>query len=601
MKRKAKRANPAYPGRVSAERKRLAEEARAIKRTAQRRVAAANSARAADGKPTKAVRVSRQHLTMLSEKELAGLGMARLGAQGDPNAAIMMARRIGAPVLAPGVLPAGRRPGPLPGEQPHFALDSATTAPMYAWANQFCSQIGFPGYPYLAQLALRSEYRAPAETSAKEMTRRWLKFKSASAGDKGDKIAKLEELWRQMKIRDKFRTGVYNDMIFGRYQIFMDIKGEQSDIARQRPINFMAGLGKDCLLGVQGIEPMWTTPYSYNSIDPTRSDFYRPVSWFVLGRKTHASRLLDIVSRPVPDLFKPAYNFGGLSMSQLMEPYVMQWYGARDSVSAIMRSFSTSGIATNLSSLLEEDQTGHSVTRRAEFFNQYKANNSLLVTDKDTEEFFQFNAPLGTLDKLMAQFQEHMAAPSHTPLVKLLGISPAGLNASSEGEIKVYYDYTHSEQEAVLNDPVTILMVVSQWHLFGSYDPDIVYEWVQMEEPTQKELSEIRTADQVAGSGYIADGVITNEEERARLQADPQSGYNNLKGPAPEMTPDEELQASQQDHEGEQSDADREHTSGEADKDREHGAEQSDADRKVAEKGLAAKAKAAKKAPRGTK
>lgn len=595
MKRKAKRANPAYPGRAKALAKAVSAERARVRLAGQRRMAAVDAARAADGKPAKAVRVTQRQLNALSDKELAGIGMARLGAQGDPHAAIMMARRIGAPVLAPGVLPTGRRPSPLPGETPHFALDSSTVAPMYAWANQFCSQIGFPGYPYLAQLALRSEYRAPAETSAKEMTRRWLKFKSASAGDKADKIAKLEELWRQMKIRDKFRTGIYNDMIFGRYQIFMDIKGDQSDIARQRPINFTAGLGKDCLLGVQGIEPMWTTPYSYNSIDPTRADFYKPVSWFVLGRKTHASRLLDIVSKPVPDLFKPAYNFGGLSMSQLMEPYVIQWYGARDSVSGIMRSFSTSGIATNLSSLLEEDQSGHSVTRRAEFFNQYKANNSLLVTDKDTEEFFQFNAPLGTLDKLMAQFQEHMSAPSHTPLVKLLGVSPAGLNASSEGEIKVYYDWTHSEQEAVLNEAITILLVVSQWSLFDAYDPDIVFEWVHLDEPTQKELSEIRTSDATAGGNYIANGVISPEEERARLQDDPQSGYNNLKGSAPEMTPEEEMQASQQDHEGEQSDADREHVSGEADKDREHGAEQSDADRKIAEKGLQAKAKAAKK------
>lgn len=590
MKRKAKRVNPAYPGRVLAERKRLAEEARAIKRTKQRRVAAKNAAL----ERPKAVRVQRKHLSnKLSDAELSSMGMARLGND------IVMSRSFSAPKLMDGVLP-GRIPKALPGEYAHFALDSATVAPTYAWANQYCSQIGFPGYPYLAQLALRSEYRAPAETTAKEMTRRWLKFKSASVGDKDDKIAALNELWRLMKIRDKMRAGIYNDLIFGRYQLFMDIKGEQSDIARQRPVNFMAGLGKDCLLGIQGIEPMWTTPYSYNSIDPTRQDFYKPVSWFVLGRKTHATRLLDIVSRPVPDLFKPAYNFGGLSMSQLMEPYVAQWYGARDSVANIMRSFSTSGIATNLSTLLEEQTTGgdgQNLENRAALFNQYKANNALLITDKDTEEFFQFNVPLGTLDKLMAQFQEHMAAPSHTPLVKLLGVSPAGLNATPEGEIKVYYDYIHSEQESVLDDVITILLVVSQWHLFGAYDPDIVFEWVQMEEPTQKELSEIRTADATAGANYIANGVISNEEERERLQSDPQSGYNNLNGPAPEMTPEEELQAGQQEHESGENDATREHSTSEGEAGREHESGEKDKDRKLSEKTavIGAKAKAAKK------
>lgn len=601
MKRKAKRVNPAYPGRVKASVRAALDERAKIRADARRRSAGINAHRAAMGEPVQAVRVKRRHLSNKStDAELAAVGLARIGED------IVRARKFGAPVLPPGVIPTGRKPGPLPGETPHFALDSATMAPTYAWANQYCSQIGFPGYPYLAQLALRSEYRAPAETTAKEMTRRWVKFKSASAGNKADKIAKLEELWRLMKIRDKARTSIYNDMIFGRYQLFMDIKGEQSDIARQRPINFMAGLGTGCLLGVQGIEPMWTTPYSYNSIDPTRQDFYKPVSWFVLGRKTHATRLLDIVSRPVPDLFKPAYNFGGLSMSQLMEPYVMQWYGARDSVSSIMRSFSTSGIATNLSTLLEEDKgSSESLENRAALFNQYKQNNSLLITDKDTEEFFQFNVPLGTLDKLMAQFQEHMSAPSHTPLVKLLGVSPAGLNASSEGEIKVYYDWIHSECEAVLNDPLIILLVVSQWHLFGSYDPDIIMEWVAMDEPTQKELSEIRTADATAGGNYIANGVISPEEERERLQSDPQSGYSNLSGKPPETTPEEDLQNSAQEHASGEADADREHTSEEGEVGREHEAGEKDKDRKLTEKtaviGAKAKAAAKKKAPGGTK
>lgn len=569
--------NPAYPGRVRA-------AARKAKRSERR---AAPAPVGADERP-KAVRVEPHQLHRLNTKELAGLGMTR--AYGDQGP-ILMTRPLAAPKLYPGVLPR-RAPKPLPGENEHFALDSSSVAPMYAWANQYCSQVGFPGYPYLSQLALRSEYRAPAETTAKEMTRRWLKFKSASAGDKSAKITQLEELWRAMKIRDKIRDGVYNDMIFGRYQLFLDIKGEQSDIARQRPINFEAGLGKGCFLGIQGIEPLWTTPYSYNSIDPTRSDFYKPNSWFVLGRKTHTTRLLDIVSRPVPDLFKPAYNFGGISMSQLMEPYVIQWYRARDSVSDIMYAFSTSGIATNLSAYLEEDDGGED--RRAELFNKMRGNRGLLIIDKDTEEFFQYNVPLGSLDKLMAQFQEHQAAPSHTPLVKLLGVTPSGLNASSEGEIKVYYDWTHSEQEAVLDTVMTILLIVSQWHLFDGVDPDIVYEWVHMDEPTQAELATIRKSDADAGAQYITNGVITNAEERQRLQHDPQSGYNNLKGGPPEMTPDEEAQANQQDHEGEQADADREHASGEADKDREHGAEQSDADRQLAEK--TAKAKAVKPA-----
>ena len=57
------------------------------------------------------------------------------------------------------------------------------------------------------------------------------------------------------------------------------------------------------------------------------------------------------------------------------------------------------------------------------------------------------SAPLGTLDALQAQSQEQLASVSGIPLVELLGITPAGLNASSEGELKAYYGRIHDDQE----------------------------------------------------------------------------------------------------------------------------------------------------------
>lgn len=566
MKRK-KPANPAYPGRVAAQRRQETIAARALKReAAQKRQAAA----VAGGKP-KAVRVSQMALHTMSAGQLGELGLTRMGEY------VVKQREFKAPRLFPGVVPAGandrRRYRQLPGESAHIALDSATVAPMYAWANQFCSAVGFPGYPYLAELALRSEYRSAAETTAKEMTRRWIKLKSAAAGEKDDKIKALTEALEEFRVRALFRTAIENDYYFGSYRIYMNIKGQDSDAGRQLPFNITdesGALGKGCLLGLAGVEPIWTTPYSYNSIDPTSPDFFKPTSWFILGKKTHATRLLPFISRPVPDLFKPAYNFGGISMSQLMEPYVMQWYRTRDSVSDMVYNYSTSGVATNLASLLDEDNTGASLQKRAQLFNQIKGNRGLMLLDKDTEEFFQFNTPLSGLDKLQAQAQEHMCEPSHTPAVKLLGVQPTGLNANSDGEITVYNDFLHSEQEGGPDDNLKVILKTLQFHLFGSYDPDIQHVWIPLSEPTQTELAKIRLDDAQAGQTYIAGGVIAPEEERNRLQMDPDSGYDSLEGPAPEMTPEEELAAQGQ-----------EHASGEADADRTHGAEQADKDRKV--------------------
>ena len=80
-------------------------------------------------------------------------------------------------------------------------------------------------------------------------------------------------------------------------------------------------------------------------------------------------------------------------------------------------------------------------------------------------------------------------------------------------------------------------------------------------------------------SSNINAGIISPEEARDRLKSDPDSGYTNLVGNAPEP---EEPEMPTTDPEG---DASREHESSEADKDREH------------ESGLAALQAAAKAKP----
>lgn len=587
-----------------------------------------------------------EQLPALDHRALAGY-------QGMP----VVARKVMAPKLFPGVVPPNAASLSFDGMPPYLALDSETNAPVWAWANGVNCGLGFPGYAYLAELTQRSEYRAPAETIASEMTREWIVVKtqgkaegmeddspedladggegappkppqgkkppkpdakkppagdalppddedddtpprepedtdepaaletdnedgelSTSAevdrdaetdpelnavdpdaddpdaegdedGEPGmgdgaeDKIEDINEALDEFGVRDAFRRVAELDSFFGRAQILIDIdhgKGAgRDDEVRKLPLVIdPKTIPKGSLRGFRVIEPIWTTPYYYNANDPTAEDFYKPRAWFVLGKMIHSSRLLTFVSREVPDLLKPAYNFGGISLSQLMEPYVFQWLRTRNSVSDLIHNFSIIALKTNLSATLSGDaRGGDSLLNRATLFTKNRDNQGLMLLDKDTEEVEQHAVPLGTLDALQAQAQEHMAAPSHIPLVKLLGITPTGLNASSEGEIKVFYDYVRAVQQSFFAEHLKTVIEIIQLHLFGSIDDAITFEFVPLTSPSVKELSEIRKSDADAGVRYIEAGVIGPEEERERLMADPNSGYTNLSGPAPEPPP----------------------------------------------------------------
>lgn len=388
---------------------------------------------------------------------------------------------------------------------------------------------GFIGYPRLAELAQISEYRSVTETTASEMTRQWIEIKSVGDDDNSEKIKQIEECYEKLNIRDVFRKAIESDGFFGRGQIMIQMKGQDNDKLGNPLLLTSKTIGKGCLKALVPIEPMWTAPAQCNTTDPTAEDFYKPKTWFVMGREIHRDRLFTLISRPVPDLLKSAYNFGGVSMSQLMMPYVDRWLRTVDSVSDLLHSFSLSGIKTDMSTILSggcDEEVN--MTLRAEVYNRFRDNRGLMMLDKDNEEFFQFNTPLSGLDALLAQSQEQLAMPSHTPLVKLLGVTPSGLNASSEGEIAVYYDYIKALQENILRDPLDKVLKLVQLHLFGEIDDSITFSFVPLAQMDESQLATIRKSDSDRDVAYIQAGVISAEEVRGRLASDTDSGYNGI-------------------------------------------------------------------------
>nr|WP_101128240.1 anti-CBASS Acb1 family protein [Neisseria meningitidis] len=387
---------------------------------------------------------------------------------------------------------------------------------------------GFIGYPRLAELAQISEYRSVSETTANEMTRQWIEIKSVGEEDNSGLIKQIEECYERLNVRDVFRKAIETDGLFGRGQILVQIKDHDGKLANPLLLTEKT-IAKGSLKALVNIEPMWTTPAPYNAIDPTLPDFYKPKAWYVMAQEIHASRLFTLISRPVPDMLKPAYNFGGVSMTQLMMPYVERWLRTVDSVSDLLHSFSLSGIKTDMSAILSGSDDGDTnIMLRAELYNRLRDNRGLMLLSKDEEEFFQFNTPLSGLDALLAQSQEQMAAPSHTPLVKLLGITPSGLNASTEGEIAVYYDYIRAMQENLLRDPLDKLLKLVQLHLFGKVNDNITFDFAPLQQMSETELSTIRKSDTDRDVAYIQAGVVSAEEVRGRLASEPDSGYNGI-------------------------------------------------------------------------
>lgn len=414
---------------------------------------------------------------------------------------------------------------------PYAALNDAYAGFTYGYPDTF------PGYPYLATLAQKPEYRKMVGTIAEEMTRKWIKLKTVGDEDKSERVKQLYEAMEKFKLRERFREAAEHDGYFGGGQIYIDVESPRNVSAWTDPVELQSKLflsskkiKKGSLKGFTCIEPVWTYPGVYNTDNPMSPDFYKPTEWFVMAKTVNATRMLDFVSRQVPDLLKAAYNFRGLSLTQIAEPYVNNWLRTRDSVSDMIHSFSIPVIGTDMSTVLTGGGA-ETLISRLQMFNQCRDNRGAFAKDNnstqpETVEFV--NAPLSGLDSLQAQAQEQMSAVSSIPLVKLLGITPNGMNATSDGEIRVFYDYIHALQQILFKDNLKRAMDVIQLSEFGDIDDGIYFEFEPLYEMSAKEKAEIRKIDADTDAVYIANGALSGAEVREKLADDPDSPYHSL-------------------------------------------------------------------------
>lgn len=489
----------------------------------------------AEAKASRAALSARRPRT-LQQTNLALEKLLQLASTGDPSKAKPRVQH--------------KRAEPPPGVVPADALEKvlACDATPYEWLNQGnCDyQYAFPGYQYLALLAQVPEHRKLVGRLSTEMTRNFVTLKAVGEGDFTDEIAALDEDIRTFRLQYHFKTLSDKAQTMGRAQLYIDVKLPTGVVAYDVPAELEKKLflhpkkiTKGSLRGFRVIEAMWSFPGVYNSIDPLKPGYYDPQEWYVMGKKVHVSRLLTLIPHPVPDVLKAAYSFGGLALTQMAEPYVNNWLRARQSVSDIMTNFSISGLKTDLSALLEspwDDGTGGAgleaagdVMKRLEIASRLKNNRNFFAIDKETEDFFQYNTPLGTLDKLQAQAQEQMASVGNMPLVVLTGVTPAGLNASSDGEIRVWYDYVNSEKEQQYSGLFDIILKVLMLNRFGRLIPEITFEWPALYQLSDDQKAAMRKSQADTDNVYIQAGVFSPEEIRVARVSEDGGAYNSIK------------------------------------------------------------------------
>ncbi len=449
------------------------------------------------------------------------------------GAAVDWSGKFKPPVVAPGTYKKGE-------EAPEVAMDSvcdnlAATLGTCTGFNQL-NGVDFIGYAALSLLSQHPLIRAMVETLADEMTRKWIEFSGQGSEESdAERVKALQAATERYHLKTAFNKAMKKTGYFGGCMLYIDM-GDNTRTAAglaevATPLTLdSAKITKGSFKGFRIIEPINCYPAPYNADNPLEADYYQPTAWLVQGRRVHASRMLHFAQNEPPILLKPAYNFFGIPLAQMALDYIDRFDTVRISVAKLIKRFSTSILKTDMTQILNGGgyEDAASLKARAMMWSMLGSNEGMMALDFEKEDFVQVNTPLSGLADIVSQQLELLAAISRTPAVKLLGISPKGFNSTGEYDEANWYDHVASQQANVFSDNLAKAIKIIQLSETGAIDDDLTHRFVPLHEQSEAEKATNRKANADTFAVYYDRGVLSAEEERARLAADPDSGYDSI-------------------------------------------------------------------------
>lgn len=421
----------------------------------------------------------------------------------------------------------------------------------HSYAMGQMPQAQFMGYSTLQQIAQNGLLRACIETVADDMTRNWIELKREGEAEKTarqryleamgladeeaekdaeQQLAELADAMTRLNLPSVFHDACALVGYMGGALVFIDTGTHDPDTLKQ-PLNTSrasAEVVQGGRLRFVPIDPINVFPGLYNSTSPLREDYFKPRTWWVLGQEVHHTRLIRLVANEVPVLLKPAYNFLGIAQAQILWDYIMHFQNCRVDSQELLHKFSTTVLKTQMSDIFLQAAGTEQLDRRVMYWVQHRSNNGVQVIDKENEDILKLETPLSGVTDIVRQALEILAALNRTPAVKLLGISPSGFNATGESDIRNYYDHILSQQEKVLRPALSRVVELMQLHLWGRVDKSITFDFAALSEADKAAQANTQkiTADTMAV--LLDRNIVSPEECRQRLAADPDSGFANI-------------------------------------------------------------------------
>ena len=238
-------------------------------------------------------------------------------------------------------------------------------------------------------------------------------------------------------------------------------------------------------------------------------------------RRVHHSRIIEIHGNPIPSgatRYSNEQRYWGISVLQNVEDKLGQVGTSIASVGHLLHEFSVGKYKlANLADILSQPDGAELIKKRVEVMDMTRSVFHSMYFDKE-DDFYRENVSFAGIPEVLHTLFMVISSCTGYPITRLFGVSPAGMNATGESDMRNYYDKVRSKQAAEAA-PILLRLarIISEWKKLP--EPYIV--WNPLQSLSQKEQAEVDKieADReqvVAGTyqAWINAGVLEPYEAR---------------------------------------------------------------------------------------
>lgn len=265
--------------------------------------------------------------------------------------------------------------------------------------------------------------------------------------------------------------------------------------------------------------------------DPSSATYGRAKLWEIIGKHrrvglvVHASRLILCEGIPIASEISGSKSWDGAPLwgsvlqpvNQTLAQYEIAWSAVgeliQESSIGVMRM---AGVIRMLGS-----ESKSAIDARLALLSQSRSvAKTILLDSEHGEEFTRTAVSFADLPALMVQIAQRASGAAGVPATLLFGMSPAGMNATGESDLRQFYDRAAQYQKQSVTPKLARIL-----SLLG-YREEI--KWPSIWTPSEAETAQARNANASADRTWFDIGALDSEDIRASRKADGSFGVTVL-------------------------------------------------------------------------